>query len=80
MIWSGLTYKNVSRRGRLVRGRALTQVSRTVKLGAPKWSFIDYQPNPIVPAARTGHTVVTHGDSIFVYVSWPLAPGVEKLI
>lgn len=42
-----------------------------VKAGAPKWTFVDYAPGAVVPPKRTGHTTVTHGDCIYVFVPPP---------
>lgn len=46
-------------------------LSPTVKAGQPKWTFVDYAPGAIAPPKRTGHTTVTHGDCIYVSVSFP---------
>lgn len=41
-------------------------VRLTVKQGQPSWTFIEPQPGQIVPPARTGHTCVTFGDSLYM--------------
>ena len=46
---------------------AATDRYAAVKAGSPRWSFVDYAPQAIVPPKRTGHTTVTHGDSIYVF-------------
>ncbi|GAA5841877.1 hypothetical protein JCM11251_005408 [Rhodosporidiobolus azoricus] len=38
-----------------------------LKAGQPRWSFVDYAPNQVVPPPRTGHTCVTHGDSLYIF-------------
>ncbi|GAA5827160.1 hypothetical protein JCM3770_000340, partial [Rhodotorula araucariae] len=38
-----------------------------LKMGQPSWSFIEYRPGQIVPPPRTGHTCVTHGDSLYIF-------------
>lgn len=37
-----------------------------LKSGAPQWQCIE-STNDVAPTRRTGHTVVTHGESIFVF-------------
>ncbi|GAA5871363.1 hypothetical protein JCM8547_002646 [Rhodosporidiobolus lusitaniae] len=38
-----------------------------LKQGQPRWSFVDYTPNQVVPPPRTGHTCVTHGDCLYIF-------------
>ncbi|GAA5847726.1 hypothetical protein JCM9279_005001 [Rhodotorula babjevae] len=38
-----------------------------LKMGQPSWSFVDYHPGQVVPPPRTGHTCVTHGDSLYIF-------------
>ncbi|KAH9812265.1 hypothetical protein DFH28DRAFT_899475 [Melampsora americana] len=38
-----------------------------LKSGAPQWQCVESAPNDPTPTRRTGHTVVTHGESIFVF-------------
>ncbi|GAA5912164.1 hypothetical protein JCM8208_000921 [Rhodotorula glutinis] len=38
-----------------------------LKMGQPSWSFVDYRPGQVVPPPRTGHTCVTHGDSLYIF-------------
>jgi len=38
-----------------------------VKAGVPQWSFVEYAPGALVPPKRTGHTTVTHADSIYIF-------------
>ncbi|GAA5906771.1 hypothetical protein JCM6882_003297 [Rhodosporidiobolus microsporus] len=38
-----------------------------LKQGQPRWSFVDYAPGQVVPPPRTGHTCVTHGDSLYIF-------------
>lgn len=45
--------------------------TRTVKMGQPSWSFVEYRPGQVVPPPRTGHTCVTHGDSLYMCVLAP---------
>jgi len=37
-----------------------------VKLGQPRWSFVEYAPGAVVPPPRTGHTCVTFGDCLYM--------------
>lgn len=43
-----------------------------MKLGKPRWVDVTVAPGSKLPPKRTGHTIVTHGDQIYVYVcpSW----------
>lgn len=43
-----------------------------VKLGQPRWSFVEYAPGAVVPPPRTGHTCVTYGDCLYMSVSFLL--------
>ncbi|BGP39376.1 hypothetical protein JCM10449v2_003314 [Rhodotorula kratochvilovae] len=38
-----------------------------LKMGQPSWSFVEYRPGQVVPPPRTGHTCVTHGDSLYIF-------------
>ncbi|GAA5868773.1 hypothetical protein JCM3774_003887 [Rhodotorula dairenensis] len=38
-----------------------------LKIGQPSWTFIEPQPGQPVPPARTGHTCVTFGDSLYIF-------------
>ncbi|GAA5941772.1 uncharacterized protein JCM15063_002666 [Sporobolomyces koalae] len=38
-----------------------------LKLGQPRWSFVEYAPNAVVPPPRTGHTCVTLGDCLYIF-------------
>ncbi|KAH8930018.1 hypothetical protein BT69DRAFT_1047600 [Atractiella rhizophila] len=38
-----------------------------LKAGTPRWNFIEYADGMVLPARRTGHTTVTHGDCIYVF-------------
>lgn len=51
------------------RGKLTRCFCSTVKAGQPKWTFVDYAPGAIAPPKRTGHTTVTDGDCIYVFVS-----------
>jgi hypothetical protein len=44
----------------------LTQSCFIVKLGQPRWSFVEYAPGAVVPPPRTGHTCVTFGDCLYM--------------
>lgn len=37
-----------------------------VKLGQPRWNFVEYGDSNVRPPKRTGHTLVTHGDCLYV--------------
>jgi len=47
----------------------LARAPLAVKMGQPSWSFVDYHPGQVVPPPRTGHTCVTHGDSLYMCVA-----------
>lgn len=51
-----------------VQGTDSGEGTSTVKLGQPRWSFVEYAPGAVVPPPRTGHTCVTHGDCLYMYV------------
>ncbi|CEQ40571.1 SPOSA6832_02191 [Sporobolomyces salmonicolor] len=38
-----------------------------LKLGQPRWSFVEYAPGAVVPPPRTGHTCVTYGDALYIF-------------
>ncbi|GAA5904740.1 uncharacterized protein JCM6883_003890 [Sporobolomyces salmoneus] len=38
-----------------------------LKLGQPRWSFVEYAPGAVVPPPRTGHTCVTFGDCLYIF-------------
>ncbi|MBW0493722.1 hypothetical protein O181_033437 [Austropuccinia psidii MF-1] len=38
-----------------------------LKSGSPKWQLIDIPPSASIPAPRTGHTLVTYSDSIYIF-------------
>ncbi|GAA6059796.1 hypothetical protein JCM10212_003691 [Sporobolomyces blumeae] len=38
-----------------------------LKLGQPRWSFVEYSPDSVVPPPRTGHTCVTYGDALYIF-------------
>ncbi|GAA5956541.1 hypothetical protein JCM3765_003477 [Sporobolomyces pararoseus] len=38
-----------------------------LKLGQPRWSFVEYALGAVVPPPRTGHTCVTFGDCLYIF-------------